>query len=43
MGGEEAKTRSLDNCFKEFYSTGGPRNQAVSGENIKSKWGVFVF
>lgn len=33
MGGEEAKARSSDNCFKEFSSRGGPRNEAVSGEN----------
>lgn len=39
MGGEEAKTASLDNSFKEFCSTGGQRNESVSGEKHEVKGG----
>lgn len=43
MGGEEANTASLDNSFKEFCSTGGQRNEAVSGEKHEVKGGSVWF
>lgn len=39
MGGEEAKTGSLDNSFKEFCSIGGQRKEAVSGKKCEVKRG----
>ena len=38
-GGEEAKTGSLDNFFKEFCSIGGQRKEAVSGKKCEVKQG----
>lgn len=36
------QTGSLDNSFKQFYSTGGQRNEAASREKVKSKQGLFL-
>lgn len=42
-GGEEAKTESLDNSFKDFCPAGSQRNEAVSGEKHEVKGGFVWF